>query len=162
MRASICKTAAGSRSHHRHRNRRVRRGRRRGRRSRTSAKPKRRRRCPICRQPAPGYDQGDGPRRWRALDSGHDQGVAGGPSPARGLPEHGVTVAWVDWARHDAGFTRGFAEQVAWLATHTSQSAVGKLMRIALDHARADHRPRRGRARRADRPAGRAAADRDR
>jgi transposase len=42
-----------------------------------------------------------------------------------------VTVAWVDWARHDAGFTRGFAEQVAWLAVNTSKSAVGDLMRIA-------------------------------
>jgi hypothetical protein len=30
--------------------------------------------------------------------------------------EHGVTVAWVPWARHDAGFTEAFEEQVAWLA----------------------------------------------
>ena len=29
-----------------------------------------RRRCGICRRRSPGYDQGEGPRRWRALDVG--------------------------------------------------------------------------------------------
>jgi transposase len=42
-----------------------------------------------------------------------------------------VIVAAVPWARHDAGHTRDFDATVAWLATHTSKSAVRQLMRIA-------------------------------
>ena len=45
--------------------------------------------------------------------------------------DHGVVVAAVPWARHGAGHTRGFDDQVAWLATHTSKTAVTMLMRIA-------------------------------
>jgi transposase len=48
-----------------------------------------------------------------------------------GCPEHGPTVAAVPWARHDAGHTLAFDDQVAWLAVHTSRSAVAALMRIA-------------------------------
>jgi transposase len=40
-------------------------------------------------------------------------------------------VAAVPWARHAAGHTHAFDEQVAWLATHCSKSAVTELMRIA-------------------------------
>jgi hypothetical protein len=46
-------------------------------------------------------------------------------------PEHGVTVAAVPWARHGAGHTRAFDDQVTWLATHRSKSAVVELMRVA-------------------------------
>jgi transposase len=42
-----------------------------------------------------------------------------------------VVVASVPWARHDAGHTRAFDEQVAWLATKTSKTAVTELMRVA-------------------------------
>jgi transposase len=35
------------------------------------------------------------------------------------------------WARHGAGHTRDFDDQVAWLVTHTSKTAVVELMRIA-------------------------------
>jgi transposase len=35
------------------------------------------------------------------------------------------------WARHGAGHTRAFNDQVAWLAVHTSRTAVGELMRVA-------------------------------
>jgi transposase len=44
---------------------------------------------------------------------------------------HGVVVAYVPWARHDAGHTRLFDQVVAWLATTTSKEAVTELMRIA-------------------------------
>ena len=44
---------------------------------------------------------------------------------------HGVVVAAVPWARHGAGFTRAFEDQVAWLAVHTSKTAVAQLMRVA-------------------------------
>jgi hypothetical protein len=40
-------------------------------------------------------------------------------------------VRAVPWARHAAGHTRVFDEQVAWLATQCSKSAVTELMRIA-------------------------------
>jgi len=44
---------------------------------------------------------------------------------------HGVVVAAVPWARHDAGFTRSFDDQAAWLALNTSKTAITQLMRIA-------------------------------
>ena len=45
--------------------------------------------------------------------------------------QHGVVVAAVPWARHDAAFTRSFEDQTAWLAVNTSKSAICQLMRIA-------------------------------
>ena len=42
-----------------------------------------------------------------------------------------MVVAAVPWARHDAGHTTSFDEQVAWLATQTCKSALSQLMRIA-------------------------------
>ena len=42
-----------------------------------------------------------------------------------------MVVAHVPWARHGAGATRAFEEQVAWLATQTSKYAVTELMRVA-------------------------------
>ncbi len=46
-------------------------------------------------------------------------------------PGHGPTVAAVPWARHDAGHTRDFDDQAAWLAVHVSKSAVVELFRVA-------------------------------
>lgn len=42
-----------------------------------------------------------------------------------------MVVSHVPWARHGAGSTQGFEQQVAWLATQTSKSAVTELMRVA-------------------------------
>jgi transposase len=44
---------------------------------------------------------------------------------------HGPTVVAVPWARHGAGHTLVFDDQVAWLATQCSKSAITELMRIA-------------------------------
>lgn len=52
-------------------------------------------------------------------------------APRVSCRQHGPTVAAVPWARHGAGHTYAFDEQVAWLATQTSRSAVTQLMRIA-------------------------------
>jgi len=52
-------------------------------------------------------------------------------SPRVSCREHGVIVAAVPWARHDCRFTRDFEDQVAWLAVHTSKTAVSALVRIA-------------------------------
>jgi transposase len=44
---------------------------------------------------------------------------------------HGPTVAEVPWARHGAGHTRVFDDLAAWLAVHTSKTAVVELLRVA-------------------------------
>jgi transposase len=87
--------------------------------------------CGRCGRRSPGYDRGEGRRRWRALDLGTVQVVLEADAPRVNCAEHGPTVAAVPWARHGAGHTRVFDEQVAWLATQCSKSAVTELMRIA-------------------------------
>ena len=93
-------------------------------------RPKKRR-CGLCGRRAPGYDQGQGRRNWRALDLGVMLCHLQADAPRVKCPEHGVAVAQVPWARHNAGHTRDFDDQVAWLVTHTSKSAVAELMRVA-------------------------------
>jgi transposase len=88
-------------------------------------------RCGVCRRRRPGYDPGTGRRRWRSLDLGTVQVVVEADAPRVRCPEHGVVVAAVPWARHGAGHTYGFDDQVAWLAVRCSKSAVRDLMRIA-------------------------------
>jgi transposase len=90
-----------------------------------------RRRCGICQRRSPGYDQGSGRRRWRALDLGTVRAFVEADAPRVCCPVHGVVVAAVPWARHGAGHTLGFDQTVAWLATVCSKSAVTELMRIA-------------------------------
>jgi transposase len=90
-----------------------------------------RRRCPRCRRRCPVYDRGEGRRRWRALDLGTLVAELEADAPRIECPEHGVLVAAVPWARHHAGHTRFFDDQVAWLAVQTSKTAVTRLMRIA-------------------------------
>lgn len=90
-----------------------------------------RRRCGMCRRRCPGYDRGEGRRRWRSLDLGTIVAVLEADAPRVRCPEHGVLVAAVPWARHGAGHTRFFDDQVAWLAVTCSKTAVTALMRIA-------------------------------
>lgn len=87
--------------------------------------------CGICGRRSPRYDLGGGVRRWRALDLGTVRAVIEAAAPRVRCAEHGVVVAAVPWARHDSGFTKGFEETVAWLATRCSKSAVSQLMRVA-------------------------------
>ena len=89
------------------------------------------RRCGRCRRRCRGYDQGEGRRRWRGLDLGTIPVWLEADAPRVDCPRHGVVVAAVPWARHGAGHTYVFDEQVAWLATQCSKSAVTELMRIA-------------------------------
>lgn len=88
-------------------------------------------RCGICERRSGRYDHGEGQRRWRALDAGTTRVFIEADAPRVNCRDHGVTVAWVPWARHGAGHTRDFDDQVAWLVTHTSKSAVVELLRIA-------------------------------
>ena len=89
------------------------------------------RRCGLCRQRSSRYDHGEGRRRWRGLDLGTVPVWLEAEAPRVRCVKHGVTVAAVPWARHGAGHTRSFDEQVAWLATQCSKTAITQLMRIA-------------------------------
>ena len=88
-------------------------------------------RCGECRRRSPGFDSGDGRRRWRALDLGSTKAFLEADAPRVTCRRHGVVVCAVPWARHGSRFTRAFEDQTAWLAVNTSKSAVAELMRIA-------------------------------
>lgn len=88
-------------------------------------------RCGRCQRRSPSYDRGEGQRRWRALDLGTTQVWLEAEAPRVQCRTHGPTVAAVPWARHAAAHTRVFDEQVAWLATQCSKTAVTELMRVA-------------------------------
>lgn len=88
-------------------------------------------RCGRCGRRSPGFDRGQGRRRWRALDSGTMRCFVEAEAPRVRCRAHGVTVAEVPWARHGAGHTRDFDDQAAWLAVSTSKSAVVELLRVA-------------------------------
>jgi transposase/integrase len=80
------------------------------------------RRCGICSARSGLYDQGD---------AGITKVFIEADAPRVRCRAHGVTVAAVPWARHGAGHTRAFDDQVAWPVTHTSKTAVVELMRVA-------------------------------
>lgn len=88
-------------------------------------------RCGICGRRCPRFDGGHRRRRWRTLDLGTTKAVLEADAPRVTCRQHGVVVAAVPWARHDAGHTRCFDDQAAWLATKTSKTAVTQLMRVA-------------------------------
>jgi transposase len=98
-----------------------------------AARPKARERdrCPLCRRRCPGYDLGEGRRRWRALDLGTTFAYVEADAPRVACRRHGVVVAAVPWARHDSWFTRTFEDQAAWLAVNASATAVARLMRTS-------------------------------
>ena len=87
-------------------------------------------RCGQCHRRCPRYDGGVGRRWWRALDLGTTVAVLEADSPRVHCPAHGVIVAAVPWARHGSRFTRGFEDEVAWLATRCAQSTVAALLRV--------------------------------
>ena len=88
-------------------------------------------RCGVCRRRSPGFDLGEGRRRWRTLDLGTTLAYVESESPRVRCRRHGVVVCAVPWARHGSRFTRDFEDQVAWLAVNCSKTAVSQLMRIA-------------------------------
>jgi transposase len=87
------------------------------------------RRCGRCGRRAGRYDGGEGRRRWRALDAGTVKVFIQANAPRVACQDHRVVVEAVPWARHGAGHTRAFDDQVAWLVTPTSKTAVVELMR---------------------------------
>jgi transposase len=91
----------------------------------------RKRRCGRCGRRSPGFDHGEGRRRWRALDLGEVMSFVEADAPRVNCSVHGPTVIQVPWARHAVGHTRAFDDTVAWLAVHTSKTAVVELMSVA-------------------------------
>lgn len=88
-------------------------------------------RCGNCGSRAAWYDHGEGRRRWRSPDLGAMRVFLEADAPRVNCLIHGPTVRQVPWARHAAGHTYAFDQQVAWLATQCSKSAITELMRIA-------------------------------
>ena len=60
-------------------------------------------RCGVCGQRRPGYDPGEGRRRWRSMDLGTMRAVLEADAPRVRCPQHGVVVASVPWARPRRG-----------------------------------------------------------
>jgi transposase len=89
-----------------------------------------RRRCGRCARRGPWYDRGDGERRWRGLDLGTLQVHLVADGDRVNCPVHGPTVVQFPWARHGARHSRDFEDTVAWLAVHTSKSAVVQFLRM--------------------------------
>lgn len=87
-------------------------------------------RCPYCRKRCPGYDNGDGPRRWRTLDVGTTKAYLQAAAPRVECPEHGVVVAHVPWARPAARHSWMFEDTCAWLAANAAFSVLSVLLRI--------------------------------
>jgi transposase len=88
-------------------------------------------RCGVCARRCPGFDRGEGRRRWRALDLGTLKAFIEADAPRVRCGEHGVVVVAVPWARHGARHTRALDDTCAWLAVHTSKQAVSHLLRVA-------------------------------
>jgi len=88
-------------------------------------------RCSRCRKRCPGYDGGDGMRRWRTLDVGTMKAYLQATAPRVDCAEHGVVIADVPWARPGAKHTWVFEDTCAWLAAHTALSVLTVFLRIA-------------------------------
>jgi transposase len=88
-------------------------------------------RCSQCRKRCPGYDSGDGMRRWRILDVGTTKACLQAAAPRVQCREHGVVVAHVPWARPGARHSWAFEDTCAWLAAHTAMSVLTMFLRIA-------------------------------
>lgn len=87
-------------------------------------------RCPHCGQRCPGYDQRS-ERRWRTLDLGRTKTFIVAAVPRVRCREHGVVVAAVPWARHDARHTLAFEQLAAWCAVEMSATAASRLLRCS-------------------------------
>jgi transposase len=88
-------------------------------------------RCSRCRKRCPGYDGGDGTRRWRCLDVGTTKAYLQAGAPRVHCPEDGVVVAHVPWARPGAKHTWAFEDTCAWMAANTALSVLTVFLRIA-------------------------------
>jgi transposase len=89
-------------------------------------------RCSQCGVRCPGYDQGGGPRRWRALDLGEIVVYLAATMFRVTCPEHGVVVAKVGWAHPGSRFTAAFEDSVAWMNANMPATAVATFLRVTF------------------------------
>jgi transposase len=95
---------------------------------------RRRLKCPVCRwSTSARYDRRPVASRWRHLDFGARRVEVRAELRRLCCPTHGVRTEAVPFARPGAGFTRGFEDLVAWLATKMDKSAIGRYARIDWD-----------------------------
>jgi transposase len=87
-------------------------------------------RCGRCRARCPGYDPGR-VRRWRAMDFGRTVVEISAAVPRVRCRQHGVVMAGVPWARHEARHTYAFEQVAAWCAVEMSATAATRLLRCS-------------------------------
>ena len=88
-------------------------------------------RCSQCCRRCPGYDAGDGVRRWRTLNVGTTKAYLRAAAPRVECGEHGVVVAHVPWARPGAKHTWAFEDTCTWLCAHAALSVVAVYLQVA-------------------------------
>lgn len=89
-------------------------------------------RCPKCGNKCPGYDtkHKDNESQWRAPDlNGLPVYIRYTPRRIR-CPEHGVLTEMIPWADGDSRFTEDFNNEVAWLVTQMSKTAIADFLGI--------------------------------
>ena len=90
--------------------------------------------CPHCDYSTRArYDTRPVASTWRHLDLGRWQLQLRAPLRRLSCPTHGVRVEAVPFARHGSGFTRDFEDLIAYLATKTDKTTIGRLARIDWD-----------------------------
>jgi transposase len=90
-----------------------------------------RNRCSRCGRRSPWRDNGEGRRRWRALDLGVMRCYLEAGAPRVTCPVHGVVVAAVPWARQPRSrFTTAFEDQAAWLCAAMNMTKAAELLHV--------------------------------
>jgi transposase len=90
--------------------------------------------CPLCEFSTPHrHNRQQVESTWRHLDLGVWRLELRAQLRRLRCPEHGVRVEGVPFARHRSGFTRDFEALVAWLATRTDKTTIGRLVRVDWD-----------------------------
>jgi transposase len=90
--------------------------------------------CPLCPFTTRArYDTRPVSSYWRHLDFGTATVVLCTGLRRIDCPEHGVLVEAVPFARYRSGFTRGFEDVTAYLATKTDKTTIARFLRIDWD-----------------------------
>ena len=90
--------------------------------------------CPLCEYSTwSRYDTRPVASSWRHLDFGASKVVVSAMLRRLRCPAHGVLTEWAPFARYRSGFTAGFEDVAAFLATRTDKSTIGRFLRIDWD-----------------------------
>ena len=95
---------------------------------------RRRLQCPQCEfTTGARYDTRPVFSTWRHTDMGRWKVLVRAGLRRLACPAHGVRVEAVPFARHRSGFSRGFEDLIAFLATKTDKTTITRLSRIDWD-----------------------------